>query len=251
VNLISPKTSILPPAQKILWPVFRALERGFVLYGGTAIALRYAHRPSVDFDFFAVQSFDPDAFKAKYEFLKKGQTIQLGTNTLSVLVPTARGEVKLSFFGGLDFGRAGHPDVCDDNLVRLASPLDLAIQKLKIIRVRSEAKDYLDLDCLLRNGVDLAVALGAAQVLYPDFPIPVTLRAMCYFDDGDVGTIPGNVKKRLVDQAGRFKAPIKGSRTSKHLDLTPDEIERAAQALSQAKGHVGARNRAPKPRRKR
>ncbi len=27
-------------------------NQGFVLYGGTAIALRLAHRPSVDFDFF-------------------------------------------------------------------------------------------------------------------------------------------------------------------------------------------------------
>ncbi len=247
-----PQTSILPAAQKLLWPTLRQLEPGFVLYGGTAIALRYAHRCSVDFGFFGVQPFDPDVFKAKYEFLKKGRTIQLGANTLSVLVPTRRGEVKLSFFGGLDFGRAGHPDICNDNRVRVASPLDLSIQKLKVIRVRSEAKDYLDLDCLLRNGVDLAVALGAAQALYPDFPISVTLRAICYFDDGDVGAIPRQVKKeRLMAQAARFKTPIKGSRVGESLDLTPDEIEQTVQAFSQAKGPVVLRRPPPKPRRKR
>jgi hypothetical protein len=231
VNLIAAKTTILPPAQKALWPLLRSLEHGFVLYGGTAIALRYGHRQSIDFDFFGVQSFDPDVFKAKYDFLKKGETIQLGADTLSVLVPTRHSEVKFSFFGGLTFGRAGYPDICNDNLVRLASPMDLAIQKLKVIRVRSEAKDYLDLDCLLRNGVDLAEALGAAQALYPDFPIPITLRAMCYFDDGDVSTIPNEVKKRLMAQARHFKAPTKGARLDDSLDLPEVEIEQAAKAI--------------------
>ena len=71
MNLIAPRTDILPPAQKDLWPALRILEHGFVLYGGTAIALRYGHRQSIDFDFFGVQFFDPDVFKEKYEFLKK------------------------------------------------------------------------------------------------------------------------------------------------------------------------------------
>jgi hypothetical protein len=44
---------ILPPAQRLVWPDLAAAHRlGFVLYGGTAIALRLGHRSSVDFDFF-------------------------------------------------------------------------------------------------------------------------------------------------------------------------------------------------------
>jgi hypothetical protein len=46
----------LPIAQQHLWQELRpARDLGFVLYGGTAIALRLGHRPSVDFDFFTDQ----------------------------------------------------------------------------------------------------------------------------------------------------------------------------------------------------
>lgn len=252
MNLIGPRTDILPPAQKALWPALRILEHGFVLYGGTAIALRYGHRQSIVFDFFGVQFFDPDVFKEKYEFLKKGETIQLGPNTLSVLTPTPHGEVKVSFFGGLTFGRVGVPAVCKDNLVRLASPIDLAVQKLKVIRVRSEAKDYLDLDCLLRNGVDLAEALGGAQTLYPGFPIPITLSAMCYFDDGDVASIPKEVKKRLMAQVRQFKGPAKLSLRAAHLDLSPTEIKQAENRLPQLKktaGNPGQKKRVKRKKR--
>lgn len=250
MNLIAPRTDLLPLAQKALWPAMRILEHGFVLYGGTAIALRYGHRQSIDFDFFGVQVFDPDIFKAKYEFLKKGETIQLGPTTLSVLAPTPHGEVKFSFFGGLTFGRISEPAICKDNMVRLASPIDLAIQKLKVIQVRSEAKDYLDLDCLLRNDVDLAEALGGAQTLYPGFPIPVTLRAMCYFDDGDVGSIPHEVKKRLMAQARQFKAPAKVSLRADNLDLSLSEIKQAGKDTLQLKTTAGYQGQSKKAKRK-
>jgi hypothetical protein len=46
-----PCTSSLPRAQQQLWPQLSAtVAMGFVLYGGTAIALGIGHRPCVDFD---------------------------------------------------------------------------------------------------------------------------------------------------------------------------------------------------------
>jgi hypothetical protein len=35
-----------------LWPQLKNVPEQYVLYGGTAVALRYGHRNSVDFDFF-------------------------------------------------------------------------------------------------------------------------------------------------------------------------------------------------------
>jgi len=49
----APRLEALPPAQRALWPELAAVPRRCVLYGGTALAIRIAHRPSVDFDFFA------------------------------------------------------------------------------------------------------------------------------------------------------------------------------------------------------
>ena len=47
-----PRMDILPSAQRLVWRELRAAAAlGFVLYGGTAIALRLGHRFSVDFDF--------------------------------------------------------------------------------------------------------------------------------------------------------------------------------------------------------
>lgn len=42
----------LPDVQRELWPRLERMPLDAVLYGGTAIALRLAHRASVDFYFF-------------------------------------------------------------------------------------------------------------------------------------------------------------------------------------------------------
>jgi hypothetical protein len=52
VNRFAAKLDILPAAQRRLWNDLDAIPPGFVLYGGTALALRLGHRTSVDFDFF-------------------------------------------------------------------------------------------------------------------------------------------------------------------------------------------------------
>ena len=62
-----PRMDILPSAQRLVWPELRAAAAlGFVLYGGTAIALRLGHRFSVDFDFcnYSVDFFQ--CFKKKF-----------------------------------------------------------------------------------------------------------------------------------------------------------------------------------------
>lgn len=46
-----PHRPVLLVSQQRLWPDLKpAADLGFVLYGGTAVALRLGHRASVDFD---------------------------------------------------------------------------------------------------------------------------------------------------------------------------------------------------------
>lgn len=53
MSTFHPHFEILPSAQIQLWKELQPLKKlGFVLYGGTALALRLGHRVSVDFDFF-------------------------------------------------------------------------------------------------------------------------------------------------------------------------------------------------------
>ena len=61
----------LPHAQRQLWPLLKpAAPLGYVLYGGTAIALRLGHRVSVDFDFFSNHGLDITALHAAMPFLE-------------------------------------------------------------------------------------------------------------------------------------------------------------------------------------
>ena len=50
---------ILPDEQLRVWRQLRpTVGLGYVLYGGTAIALRLGHRQSIDFDFFTDRALD-------------------------------------------------------------------------------------------------------------------------------------------------------------------------------------------------
>jgi hypothetical protein len=48
IAIVTPRLDALPDAQQRLWPELRpARDLGFVLYGGTAIALRLGQLPSI------------------------------------------------------------------------------------------------------------------------------------------------------------------------------------------------------------
>lgn len=77
--------------------------------------------------------------------------------------------------------------------------MDLLATKLKIILQRTEAKDYRDIAALLRAGNDLATGLGAARDLFgPNFQPSEALKALAYFADGDLRTLPTAEQTLLV-----------------------------------------------------
>ena len=196
-----PNLAALPVAQRALWPELRSIPRNFVLYGGTALALRYAHRKSVDFDFFARAPISAAQLLKTVPVLENATIRQSGANTLTVEVARPQ-PVKLSFFG-LKLGRVSEPELTADGVLYVASPLDVAGCKMAAIQTRAEAKDYLDIHTLLHHGVSLADALGAAQAIYGDqFNPMVSLKALGSFLDGDLMTLPVNVRQEL--QAAAF-----------------------------------------------
>lgn len=203
-DVFTPRREVLPPAQQALWPLLApAAELGFVLYGGTAIALRLGHRTSVDFDFFSSRPLDRHALAAAMPFTRTATALQATPDTLTFLAPvpsTAPNEVKVSFFAMPGFGRIGKPERTDDGVLRVASPVDLLATKLKTILQRAEAKDYRDIAALLRAGGDLATGLGAARALFgPNFQPGEALKALVYFADGDLGNLPRRDQALLTD----------------------------------------------------
>ena len=190
-----PNLTILPPPQRRLWSELDTTPEQFTLYGGTALALRLGHRTSIDFDFFSNQSFDPDELAAVIPYLKGAERVKVAPQTLTCRVER-NGPVLVSFFGDLGLGQAAPCEQAQGSALHVASLLDLAGTKMAVVQKRAEAKDYLDIDALLRHGVDLPTALAAGSVVYGrSFNPMITLKALCYF--GDVPTLPAEVRKRL------------------------------------------------------
>jgi Nucleotidyl transferase AbiEii toxin, Type IV TA system len=196
--MFEPRLDKLPAPQRSLWGELGSIPPGFVLYGGTALALRLGHRISEDFDFFSNQALAPDALEREIPFLAGSTRLQSSPNTLVSAVDRG-GPVKVSFFGGLPLHRVQNPEPAGAPGVLVASLLDLAATKVKVVQDRAEAKDYLDISRLLEEGIDLRAALGAARAVYGEgFNPLLSLKALAYFGDGDLAGLPEAVRDRLV-----------------------------------------------------
>ncbi len=56
----------------------------------------------------------------------------------------------------------------------------------------------IDIDALIRAGIPLPQALGAAKAVYGEpFNPLLTLKALTFFGDGDLPTLAANVRQRL------------------------------------------------------
>jgi hypothetical protein len=200
MTAFSPRLDVLPSPQRLLWPLLNQIPKGFVLYGGTALALRLGHRESVDFDFFTSRPFAPDSLLASIPFLAEGQIEQSEADTLTVWIrPIERQRaVKISFFGGIDFPVLARPDRPDARSIVIASMLDLAGTKAKVINQRVELKDYLDIDELLKAGMSLPEIAGAAVAIFRgQVDYATTISAITYFGGRETSEFPDALKSRL------------------------------------------------------
>jgi hypothetical protein len=202
-----PKFGILPATQRKLWPQLAPLTPlGWVLYGGTAVAIRLGHRQSVDFDFFHEAPLDLRSLRAALPWLDRAAVLQDTVITLTVVLNGAPGAgVKLSFFGRIDFGRIGKPMVTNDGVLQAASMTDLLATKLKVILQRVEAKDYRDIAALLRARASLARGLAGARLLFgASFQPSESLKALVYFEGGDLDELDASDRQTLVAAARRI-----------------------------------------------
>lgn len=204
VPKFSLRLDVLPEAQRRLWGELSAVPPEFTLYGGTALALHLGHRKSVDFDFFGSRAIDVSSLEGKIPFLGGAAVIQREKNTLSVIVDRGA-PVKVSFFEVPKLPRLAPPVVAEDTGLKIASLIDLAGTQASVLQVRAEAKDYIDIDALIQIGkVSLPFALAAAERLYGStFNPEITLKALSYFDDGNLRELPTDMKFRLANAVNK------------------------------------------------
>jgi len=195
------RRDILPPGQKKLWPLLAPLkDMGYCLYGGTALALRFGHRRSMDFDFFSDRHLDRNALEKALPWFGESTVLQAEpeTHVLLAAVPRSRQEVKVSFFGGLRIGRVGAPELSDDGVILVASVRDLLATKLKTLFDRVEPKDYLDIAEILARGGDLLQGLSDAGALFgKSFSPAECLRILCWFGEPGLDSLPAGCRRTL------------------------------------------------------
>lgn len=201
--MFTPRLDILPPAQRTLWPHLIQVPGHFVLYGGTAIALRLGHRQSADFDFFSdveLNDGQKNALLREITWLDGASVLQSEKDTLTVSVDHIGAPIKLSFFGGVKNGCVCEPDKTDDDVLCVASMDDLFAHKLKVIHDPAEGRDYQDIAVMLAYGQSLSRGLAALEALF-GFSVPpmITLKSLAYFNDlNEPWRLPDDMKATIT-----------------------------------------------------
>ena len=168
------------------------------LVGGTALALQYGHRQSVDLDFFGQLPEDMNSLIDMAHRVGDVMVLQRGKILLQMIV----NQVKVDF---VDYTRCPWIDdpIKGDGFV-LASDKDIAAMKVNAIIGRGTRKDFIDLYVLLQH-YSLAQIMAFYQQKYPDFSEYRALLSMTYFEDAEKQDMP----RMFIDTSwGEMKSSI-------------------------------------------
>lgn len=156
--------------------------------GGTALAMYYQHRTSVDLDFFSENGFD--SLLLSHQLTEKGfklEDIRLSRGTLECQI----NGVKVSFF---EYPYKVISEFSYFNSLKIASVLDIAAMKLSAIAGRAEKKDYYDIVEILRR-YDFIEIIDIFRKKYgEETDLYHLIKALCYFEDIEGSPEPLNAK---------------------------------------------------------
>lgn len=170
------------------------------LAGGSALALHYGHRVSIDFDFFTPSHFvGKDIIQEldKVGVFKLQQTTE--RNTLLGLF----NKVKFSLF------LYEYPLILKPTLfshVLISSPEDIAAMKLAAVMDRGTKKDFIDFYFLSKNNISIDKAFEYYQQKYKALTNNVysLVKALSYFDDAEEMEMPDMLIKVTWEEIKDF-----------------------------------------------
>lgn len=178
-HIMHPET--LHPATAALWQRLgpHLCPPGYVLCGGTALALYLGHRQSDDLDFMTMVAGEPTAMVERIQTIdptaeimdRSAHSIHWRINTVKVSYlwqPGVRLDAGLVFDG-----------------IPLASLPTLAALKCNAVANRGSRKDFIDLYALLQTGWSLAQVVEAAADQAPRLNRAHLLRSLTYFVDAE------------------------------------------------------------------
>jgi len=174
------------------------IKNGY-LAGGSALALWYGHRYSIDFDFFSNTLFDPHALQQ--------QLTQLGTFKEELVrensVIGTFNSVKFSYFY-YPYPLVEQPTLFQG--VSIAHTHDIAAMKLVAICDRGTKKDYIDLYELIHQGMSFDTMFTFYEQKYHllDSNRFTLIQALQYFDEADQTEMPKMITPVSWDEIKKF-----------------------------------------------
>ncbi|MBI5123245.1 nucleotidyl transferase AbiEii/AbiGii toxin family protein [Candidatus Roizmanbacteria bacterium] len=170
------------------------------LAGGTALALQFGHRISIDFDFFT-----PSEFIGK-EVIKKLEKVGK-----FVFQESAEKNTLLGLFQGVRFSlfKYDYPLVMPTiNYlgIKLASKEDIFAMKIAAIMDRGTIKDFVDVYFLIKKGISLDQSLDYYNKKYKALAnnIYSIVRSLTYFDDTNLKEMPEMIEKIDWEEIKKF-----------------------------------------------
>lgn len=196
---------VLNADQLRLLPVLKLFRKEFYLVGGTAIALQFGHRRSIDFDLFTLKPFGS---RRVLNMLAKAGKEAVVSRRVSEQLNLVVDNVKMTFF---EYPYAVEATVNDD-VFRMPDLLSLAAMKAFALGRRSKWKDYVDLFFLLRDCFKLSdIDRQAVKVFGSEFSAKLFRAQLAYHADIDysesVDYMPGfavdaeTIRAFLVDRS--------------------------------------------------
>jgi predicted nucleotidyltransferase component of viral defense system len=170
--------------------------QSFSLVGGTALALRYGHRSSVDLDLFYHEKFDhaeiieelEAAFPGGFEY--KQQHTQFGIFCFIENV-----KVDIVLFPHLPIA----PTEMVDN-IRIYSCADIAAMKIQAVLGRGKKKDFWDLFELFKH-YSLQQVMDWHKQKYPSQMLAISIpHAITYFVDAENSETPVSFKNQTWEE---------------------------------------------------
>ena len=159
-------------------PLFASLR----LVGGTALALQYGHRSSIDLDFFG--SIEDDAEFIK-DILRKYGKLNIIKESQNIKIYQLDG-VKVDI---VNYHYPWISDSISKDGIFLASPPDIAAMKVNAIKGKGTKKDFIDMYFLLQH-YSLKEILTFYQNKYPENSLFRALMSLSYFDDAEEQFMP-------------------------------------------------------------
>lgn len=152
------------------------------LVGGTALALQYGHRSSVDLDLFGkidIDGYELQSILSKYGVLKV-------ENETKIIHQYYIDNIKVDV---VNYPFEWISPIIEEDGIRLASPVDIAAMKVNAIEGRGTKKDFIDMYMLLQH-YSLKEIIAFYQQKYPNYSIFRALRSLTYFDDAEDQFMP-------------------------------------------------------------